>query len=97
MALGLLNSVVSAFYYVRVLKAMFLRQPGDEGLAPASRAIAVPIVVGTVVVVFFGLVPQSLMSVMQAAAVPMLTQPVVCAQDRPEAFEDPAKRGGSQG
>src|SRR6185437_16348108 len=25
--LGLLNSVVSAFYYVRVLKAMFLRSP----------------------------------------------------------------------
>ena len=26
-ALGLMNSVVSAFYYVRVLKAMFLREP----------------------------------------------------------------------
>ena len=75
-ALGLLNSVVSAFYYVRVLKAMFLRQPAEKRLAPASRAIAVPIVAGTLVVVVFGLVPQWLMGVMQAAAVPMLTQPV---------------------
>ena len=75
-ALGLLNSVVSAFYYVRVLKAMFLREPGEKRLAPASRAIAVPIVLGTIVVVIFGLMPGSLMSVMQAAAVPMLTQPV---------------------
>ena len=76
MALGLFNSVVSAFYYVRVLKAMFLRQPGEKRLAPASRAIAVPIVLGTIVVVVFGIMPDSLMSVMQAAAVPMLTKPV---------------------
>ena len=75
-ALGLLNSVISAFYYVRVLKAMFLRQPAEKRLAPASRAIAVPIVAGTLVVVALGLVPQWLMGVMQAAAVPMLTQPV---------------------
>jgi NADH-quinone oxidoreductase subunit N len=75
-ALGLLNSVVSAFYYVRVLKAMFLRQPGSKRLAGADRAIAVPIVVGTIVVVVFGIMPGSLMSVMQAAAAPMLTDPV---------------------
>ncbi len=58
MALGLFNSVVSAFYYVRVLKAMFLRPPGEKRLAPASRAIAVPIVIGTVVVLVFGLMPN---------------------------------------
>jgi len=75
-ALGLFNSVVSAFYYVRVMKAMFLREPGAKRLAPASRGIYLPIVLGTVVVVIFGVMPGSLMSVMQAAAVPMLTDPV---------------------
>ena len=76
-ALGLFNSVISAFYYVRVLKAMFLRPPGEKRLAPASRAIAVPILLGTIVVVIFGLLPQSLMSMMRAAAVPMLTDRIV--------------------
>jgi NADH-quinone oxidoreductase subunit N len=75
-ALGLFNSVVSAFYYVRVLKAMFLREPPVKRLAPASRSVAVPIVVATIVVVFFGIMPGALMNVMQAAAVPMLTDPV---------------------
>jgi len=75
-ALGLFNSVVSAFYYLRVLKAMFLRPPGSKRLAPPDRAIALPIVLGTIVVVIFGVMPESLMSVMQAAAVPMLTDPV---------------------
>jgi NADH-quinone oxidoreductase subunit N len=83
-ALGLFNSVVSAFYYVRVLKAMFLRQPGEKRLGPASRAIAVPIVLGTIVVVIFGISPGSLMSVMQAAAVPMLTKPVTVPKYKEE-------------
>ncbi len=76
-ALGLMNSVVSAFYYVRVLKAMFLREPGTRKLAAPDRGISIPIVLGTVVVVVFGLMPASLMSMMQGAAVPMLTSPVV--------------------
>ena len=37
-ALGLFNSVVSAFYYVRVLKAMFLREPGERRLGPGEPA-----------------------------------------------------------
>ncbi|MFO0890097.1 MAG: NADH-quinone oxidoreductase subunit NuoN [Isosphaeraceae bacterium] len=73
-ALGLFNSVVSAFYYVRVLKAMFLREPsGTRRLAAPERAIGIPIAVGALVALVFGLFPTGLMSVMQAAAVPMLT------------------------
>ncbi len=74
-ALGLLNSVVSAFYYVRVLKAMFLRDPGPKRLAPADRPIAVPIAIATAVVVLFGIWPDWPLGMMQAAAVPMLTTP----------------------
>ena len=73
-ALGLMNSVVSAFYYVRVLKAMFLREPGGaRRLGLAGRPVEVPIAIGTLVVIFFGIYPGPLISVMQAAAVPMLT------------------------
>ncbi len=72
-ALGLMNSVVSAFYYVRVLKAMFLREPGgSRRLGLAGGSIAIPIVIGTLVAIFFGLYPGRLMSVMQVAAVSML-------------------------
>lgn len=72
-ALGLMNSVVSAFYYVRVLKAMFFREPaGSKRLGLAGRSIEIPIAIGTLVAVFFGLYPNPLISVMQAAAVPML-------------------------
>jgi NADH-quinone oxidoreductase subunit N len=90
-ALGLLNSVVSAFYYLRVLKAMFLRPPGSKRLAAAGRPIAMPIVLGTIVVVLFGIMPQSLMSVMQAAAVPMLTDPVKSPAPIPRASLPPPR------
>jgi NADH-quinone oxidoreductase subunit N len=73
-ALGLLNSVVSAFYYVRVLKAMFLREPsGAKRLGVAEKWIEIPIAVGALVTLVFGLRPDWLMPFMQAAAVPMLT------------------------
>ena len=72
--LGLINSVVSAFYYVRVLKAMFLRHPGRAVLAPAGSSLAVPIVLATAVVIGFGLYPTPLLNLMKAAAVPMIEE-----------------------
>jgi NADH-quinone oxidoreductase subunit N len=71
--LGLLNSVVSAFYYVRVLKAMFLRNPERGVLEPPSSSIAVPIVLATAVVIGFGVYPDPLVGMMKSAAVPMIS------------------------
>ncbi|MGC8641418.1 MAG: NADH-quinone oxidoreductase subunit NuoN [Isosphaeraceae bacterium] len=74
-ALGLFNSVVSAFYYVRVLKAMFLREAGGKlRLGAAEKSIEIPIAIGALVAVGFGLFPGPLVSVMRAASVPMLTE-----------------------
>ena len=72
-ALGLFNSVVSAFYYVRVLKAMYLREPGARRLAPAGGSIQLPILLGALIMIVCGVVPDALLGPMQAAAVPMLT------------------------
>jgi NADH-quinone oxidoreductase subunit N len=71
-ALGLLNSVVSAFYYVRVLKAMFLRAPSGPALSPAPSSVAWTIVLATVVSIAFGIYPAPLVNLMKGVAVPML-------------------------
>lgn len=75
-ALGLFNSVVSAFYYVRVLKAMFLRDPKRaSALAPAPATVWIPIVASTLVAVGFGLQAAPLMGRMNtAAASPLLAR-----------------------
>jgi NADH-quinone oxidoreductase subunit N len=70
--LALMNSVVSAFYYVRVLKAMFMRQPDRAAMGPASAPIAWPIVFATLVVVIVGIFPAPLLNAMADASAPML-------------------------
>jgi NADH-quinone oxidoreductase subunit N len=81
-ALGLLNSVVSAFYYVRVLKAMFLRPPSGAPLHPAPTSIALPIVLATAVVVGLGVYPSGMVDWMRQIAVPLLEDGGSYGQDR---------------
>src|SRR5205823_1744275 len=56
-ALGLLNSVVSAFYYVRVLKAMYLRPASGPVLQPAPSSVKATILLATAVTLGFGVFP----------------------------------------
>ena len=60
--LGLMNSVVSAFYYVRVLKAMFLRPASGIPLKPPTFTIRLAVVGSALTVVVFGLYPRPLAS-----------------------------------
>ncbi len=72
-ALGLLNSVVSAFYYVRVLKAMFLRAETGPPFRSPPSSVTGTIVLATAVSLGFGLFPTPLISAMKSAASPMLS------------------------
>ncbi|WP_337173771.1 NADH-quinone oxidoreductase subunit N [Paludisphaera sp.] len=72
-ALGLLNSVLSAFYYVRVLKAMYLREPSGRPIGPARPALALPIVATAALVTALGVFPGPLVELSRSVAVPMLT------------------------
>lgn len=58
--LGLMNSVVSAFYYVRVLRAMFLRPASGAPLNAPTATVRLALVGSTLVVVAFGLYPRPL-------------------------------------
>lgn len=71
-ALGLLNSVVSAFYYVRVLKAMYLRE-SKKPLAAPSPGVTYAVVCATIVVLGFGLANGPPLLAMQTAASEMLS------------------------
>ena len=65
--LGLLNTVISAVPYVRVIRAMFLRPPTEKPLARPSAAIVTPIVVGGGVALGLGIYAPS---VVNEAAIP---------------------------
>lgn len=72
-ALGFINSLISAFYYVWVLKAMFIRGEGRQPSQAAVAGVRWPILVGAVVAVGFGVFPETLVKTASSAATMMLS------------------------
>jgi len=61
--LGLLNSAVAAFYYLRILVVMYMREPGQstDNLAPMSGGINVAVWLSAVATLVFGIFPGPLL------------------------------------
>ena len=63
---GVLSSVVSVYYYLRVVMVMYFREPGDEvvfGITPAGLAV---LGVASLAILQFGLFPSSLLAVINS-------------------------------
>ncbi len=59
--IGVINSVVSAYYYLRVVKVMYLQPPKSEEKVPSSGALDFALVTAGAGVLFFGVLPQLLL------------------------------------
>jgi NADH-quinone oxidoreductase subunit N len=57
--LGLLNSAVAAYYYLRVLVVMYFKEPGDsvEGIPPAGAALQIAVYASALGTVLLGIFP----------------------------------------
>ncbi len=55
--IAVLNSVISAYYYLRVVKVMWMGQPAAHDRVAASSALKVALVLASAGVLVFGLVP----------------------------------------
>lgn len=67
--IGVLTSVVSAYYYIRIIKVMYFDEPGIEPLeSPLPRAITGVLVVTSAFILLFILFPAPLISWAGAAA-----------------------------
>lgn len=65
---GVLNSVLSAYYYLRVVRAMFFVPPRESAPLEASRPLAAALAFCAVGVLFFGVLPFSLLRMAEVAA-----------------------------
>ncbi len=61
--LGLLNSAVAAYYYLRLLVVMYMREPGTatEGMEPMGSELRLAVWVSAVATLLFGIVPGPLL------------------------------------
>ena len=68
-AVGLLASVIGAFYYLRVVVQMYFREPAPEAGAPlhVTAADAVALTLAAAAILYFGLIPTGLLNLARLA------------------------------
>ena len=66
--IAVLNSVVSAYYYLRVVKVMWLNEPKFEGNVPSSPALRTALVISCLGVILLGVLPNYVMKLAEMAA-----------------------------
>ena len=65
---GVLNSVVSAYYYLRVVKVMYLSPPPNEERITSTLPLRLVVLATTAGVLFFGIFPRPLLELARTAA-----------------------------
>jgi NADH-quinone oxidoreductase subunit N len=66
--LGVLASVVAAYYYLRIIKVMYFDEPAEAFDGPTDRPMKLVMVVSTLVVLVFTFIPGPLLTSAKAAA-----------------------------
>ena len=66
--IGVLSSVVGAFYYLRVVKVIYFDEPAQPFEAPLASELRVVLGASSIVTLFFFVYPAPLIALAQAAA-----------------------------
>ena len=66
--IAILNSVISAYYYLGVVKAMWTGEPASPEKVPASGALRLALILASLGVLLFGVVPGLALGFAQAAS-----------------------------
>jgi NADH-quinone oxidoreductase subunit N len=66
--IAVINSVISAYYYLRVVKLMWLGEPASEEKVPSSAALRVALSLSCLGVLLLGIIPGYVMKLAEFAA-----------------------------
>ena len=66
--IAVINSVISAYYYIRVVKVMWLGEPASEEKVPSSGALRVALALSCLGVLLLGIIPGVMMRLAELAA-----------------------------
>jgi NADH-quinone oxidoreductase subunit N len=69
--LGLLNSAVAAYYYLRLLVVMYMQEPGEvtNSLEPLTPGLSAALVLPAIGTFFLGILPGAVLTFARGAAV----------------------------
>ena len=66
--IAVINTAISAYYYLRVVKVMYTEAPASEERVPSSAALRFTLLVSSIGVLILGIVPGPLLSIAERAA-----------------------------
>jgi NADH-quinone oxidoreductase subunit N len=66
--IAVINSVISAFYYLRIVKAMWVGTPASEEKVSSSMALRIALGICCIAVFLFGVIPGGFLAIAEAAA-----------------------------
>lgn len=66
--IAVINSVISAFYYLRVVKVMWTGQPASDDKVPSTIALRVALGISCLFVLLLGVIPGSFVGLARAAS-----------------------------
>jgi len=69
---GLVNTIIAFYYYLRVLKAVWFEQPVEDTPVKTSDAVSVALLATTLLVILAGILPQWVLSNLVRGAVSVL-------------------------
>lgn len=64
---GMVNSVISAYYYLRVVKVMYLQQPEEDGPVSSGFPMRLAVLSAMLGTLFFGIYPTPLINLARSA------------------------------
>jgi NADH-quinone oxidoreductase subunit N len=89
--IGVANSAVGAYYYLRIIVMMYMREPRKEvPVAPISLGLAVALAVCIFATLYLGILPNRVLQVTQHSASDLLPQP---SAPTPKVAANPASNG----
>jgi NADH-quinone oxidoreductase subunit N len=65
--LGLGNTIIAFFYYLRVLRAVWFDQPEDDSPLVTSDAVSVVLLASSILVILLGVIPQLVLNLLEGA------------------------------
>jgi NADH-quinone oxidoreductase subunit N len=74
--IGVVNSAIGAYYYLRIIVVMYMREARKEvPVTPISFGLAVALAVSIFATLYLGILPNRVLQIAQHSALDLLTQP----------------------
>ena len=91
--IGVANSAIGAYYYLRIIVVMYMRESRAEvPVSPISPALGLALAITVAITLYLGILPDRVLRDAQQSAQDLLSTPVAAPSMAPQALSDATQR-----